>query len=320
MSDEHFMKTTLRSWLKEGIKRLILLSAVVLVWTAAACAQDLEPRSYSNIPVGMNFLITGYGYTEGNVLSDPSLPIRDADIEVHGTMLAYARSLDFWGRSGKVDVIVPYAWADGSGEFMGEKRQRDISGFGDPRFRMSVNLYGAPAMSLKDYADYRQDIILGASLQVVPPLGQYDADKLLNIGTNRWAFKPEIGLSKAWKNVTTELAFGTYFYTDNDDFFGGKHLEQDPIYSIQSHLIYSFHNGIWVSLDGTYYWGGRTTVDGVRGDDLQENTRVGATLAIPMNRHNSIKLYASTGVSTRFGSDFDLVGIGWQYRWGGGLK
>jgi hypothetical protein len=320
MSGERLIKIDLRLWLKKGIKQAILLLVVVLGWAGSACAQDLEPRSYANIPVGMNFLVAGYGYTDGSVLSDPSVPIEDADVQVHGSVLAYARSLDFWGCSGKVDVIVPYASADGSGLFMGEKRQRDISGFADPRFRVSVNLYGAEALSLKEYADYQQDIILGASLQIAPPLGQYDADKVLNLGTNRWAFKPEIGLSKAWNQLTTELALGAYFYTDNDDFFGGKHREQDPIYSAQTHLIYSFRNGVWASLDGTYYWGGRTTVDGVRGDDLQENTRVGATLAIPVNRQNSIKLYASAGVSTRFGNDFDLIGIAWQYRWGGGLR
>lgn len=317
MSDERLAKTVFRLWLKGGINQAFLLLVVVPGWADSACAQDLEPRSYTNIPVGLNFLVAGYGYTEGSVLSDPSIPVEDADLRVHSSLLSYARSLDFWGRSGKVDVIVPYASADGSGSFMGEKRQRDISGFADPRFRVSVNLYGAEAMSLKEYADYQQDVILGASLQVAPPLGQYDADKLLNIGTNRWAFRPEIGLSKAWNQLITELAVGAYLYTDNDDFFGGKHREQDPIYSVKTHLIYSLRNGIWASLDGTYYWGGRTTVDGVRGDDLQENTRVGVTLALPVNRQNSIKLYASTGVSTRFGDDFDLIGVGWQYRWGG---
>jgi len=320
MSDERFTKTDLQLWLKEAFKQIILLLAVVLGWVGSACGQDLEPRSYTNIPVGLNFLVAGYGYTEGSVLSDPSIPLEDADVRVHSSVLAYARSLDFWGRSGKVDVIVPYAWADGSGLFMGEKRQRDISGFADPRFRVSVNLYGAEALSLKEYAKYQQDIILGASLQVAPPLGQYDADKLLNIGTNRWSFKPEIGLSKAWNRLTTELAVGAYFFTDNDDFFGGKHREQAPIYSIQTHVIYSLRNGIWASLDGTYYWGGRTTIDGVRGDDLQENTRIGATCAFPIDKLNSIKLYVSTGVSTRFGNDFDLIGIAWQYRWGGGLQ
>jgi hypothetical protein len=182
-----------------------------------------------------------------------------------------------------------------------------------------VNFYGAPALSLQEFAGYRQDLIVGASLQVSAPLGQYDADKLVNIGTNRWAVKPELGVSKAWGSWTLELATGVTFYSDNDDFLSGKTREQDPIYSVQGHLIYSFRSGVWGALNATYYTGGRATVDGVQGDNLQQNSRLGATVALPLDRHNSIKLYASTGVSTRTGSDFDAIGIAWQYRWGGGL-
>jgi len=151
------------------------------------------------------------------------------------------------------------------------------------------------------------------------PLGQYDSDKLVNIGTNRWSAKPELGISKAWGPLTLELAAGVTFYTDNDDFLGGRTREQDPLYSVQGHVIYGFQSGIRVALDGTYYTGGRTTVDGVRGNDRQENSRVGATVALPVDRHNSVKLYASTGASARTGTNFNIVGIAWQYRWGGGM-
>jgi hypothetical protein len=190
--------------------------------------------------------------------------------------------------------------------------ERDVSGFGDPQLRVSVNLYGAPALSLKELVDYRQDLIVGASLQVSAPLGQYDADRLLNIGTNRWTIKPELGISKAMGPFTLELAASVSFYTDNGDFFGGQTREQAPIYAIQGHGIYSLRSGIWLAVDGTYYMGGRTTIDGVEGNDLQNNWRVGLTVALPVNRHNSLKLYASTGVYTRTSGDFDMVGVAWQ--------
>jgi len=215
--------------------------------------------------------------------------------------------------------VLPYAWTSGTATFAGQPRERDVSGLADPRFRFSVNLFGAPALSLEEFADYEQDVIVGASLQVSAPLGQYDSDKLLNIGTHRWSVKPEIGISKAWGPFTLELATGATFYTDNDDFLGGKTLQQDLIYSVQGHLLYHFTRGVWGALDAVYYGGGRTTVDGVRGDDLQENFRLGATFAIPVNRHNSIKLFASTGVFARTGSNFTTGGIAWQLRWGGGL-
>jgi len=284
-----------------------------------AWGQDLEPRSYANTPVGMNFLLLGYFYSDGDVAFDPSLPVKDGKVTVHGAVTGYVRSLDMWGKSGKLSAILPYACADGSATLAGQPQQRDVCGPADPRLRLSVNLYGAPALSFEEFRNYHQDLILGATLQVTGPFGQYDSDKLLNIGTNRWSAKTEVGASQALGRVTLELAAAATFYTDNDNYFGGHTREQDPVYSIQGHLIYSFHHGAWGAIDGTYFRGGRTTTDGIRDDDLQENTRVGATLALPIDRHNSVKLFASTGVATRTGGDFDTIGAAWQYRWGGGL-
>jgi hypothetical protein len=295
------------------------LIAFLLLMASHAHAQELEPRAYGNAPVGLNFLIMGYGYSEGGVVADPSIPLTDASIHVHSTVLAYARSVDMWGRSGKFDVMLPYASLSGTADVAGQPREREVSGLGDPRLRISINLQGAPAMSLQQIAGYRQNLIVGASVQVWVPVGQYDSDKVVNIGTHRWAVKPELGISKASGPWTLELSGAAAFYQDNDDFLDGQTREQDPIYSVQGGITYSFRSGAWLAVSGTYYTGGRTTVDGKKGDDLQENSRLGMTLSLPVSRRNSIKLYAHTGVSTRTGSDFDAGGIVWQYRWGGGL-
>jgi hypothetical protein len=154
---------------------------------------------------------------------------------------------------------------------------------------------------------------------VSAPLGQYDSSKLINLGINRWFIKPDIGISKAVGQLTLELSQGVTFFTNNNDFFGGKTVEQDPLYTTQVHVTYDFGRGVWGALDAVYDYGGRTTVNGMRGDDVQSNSRFGATLALPVNRNNSVKLYASSGVATRTGSDYDLYGVAWQYRWGGGL-
>ena len=297
----------------------LLAFVATIAMGTAVFAQDLEPRAYVNTPVGMNFLIAGYAFAEGGVEADPSVPLTDAHVRTNGVVLAYARALDIAGMSGKVDVVVPYAWVTGHAEFQGQNKERSISGFGDPRFRVSVNFYGAPALTMQQMANYEQDLIIGASLQVSAPLGQYDGTKLLNVGTNRWSVRPELGVSKAVGPLTLEFSTGVTFYTENDNFFGGKTLDQDPIYFLQGHVVYRLRSGVWVALDGIYYAGGRTTTDGVRGNDLQQNWRTGVTVAVPVNRHNSIKLNASTGVSTRTGSNFDVVGVFWQYRWGGGL-
>jgi hypothetical protein len=184
---------------------------------------------------------------------------------------------------------------------------------------MSVNFLGAPALPLSGFKDYKQDLVVGASLQIFLPMGQYDPERLVNIGTNRFTFKPELGISKTAGRMQLELTAGAAFYTVNHDFYQGKTRSQKPIGSIQGHINYNFPKGIWAALDGTYYWGGKTILDGVEGNDLQKNTRLGITLALPLNIHNSLKLNFSTGVSTRTGSDFDAIGLIWQYRWGGGI-
>jgi hypothetical protein len=295
------------------------LIALVLGAASRVHAQELEPRAYSNAPVGLNFLIAGYGYTEGGVLADPAIPLTNADIRIHSSVLAYARSVDLWGRSGKLDVVLPFSSLSGTAEFDDQPVERDISGMGDARLRLSINLFGAPALSLKELASYRQDLIVGASLQIAIPVGQYDSTRLVNLGTHRWMVRPELGLSKAAGRWTFELAGAAAIYGDNDNFLGGHTREQDPIYAVQGGVVHGFSSGVWLAVSGTYYTGGRTTVDGARGNDLQKNSRLGATLALPINRHNSLKLYANSGVSTRTGSDFDSIGVAWQYRWGGGL-
>lgn len=294
---------------------LLFTGIVVLSDFSVVQAQVLEPRSYSNIPYGMNFFIAAYGYNRGGVLFDPSVPIENADIKVHGTAFAYAHSVKMGKMLGKFDLIVPYAWLSGTAEYMGEPASRKVSGLGDPSVRMSVNFIGAPALSLAEFKDYKQDFILGASMMVFLPLGQYDPGRIVNLGTNRFTFKPELGISKTISPLFVDLAAAVAFYTVNHDFNNGKTRSQAPIGSVQGHIIYTFRKGIWVAMDGTYYWGGSSTTEGVKGDDLQENTRIGFTFVMPLNIHNSLKLNFSTGVSTRTGTDFNSLTLGWQYRW-----
>lgn len=278
-------------------------------------AQSIEPRSYSNAPVGSSFLIGGFALTRGGLSIDPAVPLTDPDLETTSGVIAYARFVDLWGKSAKFDVIAPYTFLSGTARFAGEPVEREISGFADPAFRLAVNLYGAPALSAAEFKDYRQKLIVGVSLQVTPPLGQYDETRLVNLGMNRWTFRPEIGVSRAVQAWTFEFQAAATLFTDNDDFNRGQTREQDPIYSTQGHVIYNFPRGRWASLDVNYFTGGRTTIEGARKQDLQKNWRLGATYAFPVSASNSIKLYASSGVHAPTGNDFDLLGVAWQYRW-----
>jgi hypothetical protein len=300
-----------------GVSAIAGCAIAVLAFRAGA--QDIEPRAYSNAPIGVNFLVAGYAYTRGGLAFDSSVPITNPDLSTSSAVVGFATVLDLWGKSAKLDAIVPYTFLSGTADYKGDPVERKVDGFGSPAFRLSVNLYGAPALTLKEFADWEQDLIVGVSLRVSPPWSQYDNTKLVNIGGNRWAFKPEIGVSKALGPWTTEVKAAAVIFTDNDDFFGGNSVSQDPIYSVQGNLIYGFKSGIWVSFDATYFAGGRTTLNGVRNYDLQQNWRLGGTAAFPVDRANSVKLYVSSGLSARTGNEYDLVGVAWQYRWGGGL-
>ena len=305
--------------MRNAFAALAVAAAGLVVPNPPIHAQELDPRAYSNAPVGLNFLITGYVHSEGAVVVDPTIPLTNANIRIHNGVFAYARSFEAWGRSAKFDIGMARVDLSGTAELNGQMVERQVTGWADPRLRVSINLLGAPALSLREMPSWRQDLIVGASLYVWAPVGQYDIDRLVNIGTNRWAVKPELGVSKAAGRWVFEIAAAVTLYGDNDQYLVTQTREQDPVYSIQGSTIYNFHNGAWLALSGTWYEGGRTTVDGVRGSNLQSNSRVGLALTLPVNRHNSVKLYASTGVFTRTGTDFDLAGIAWQYRWGGGL-
>jgi hypothetical protein len=301
------------------INLITLASLITLLASASASGQDIEPRLYSNAPVGMNFFVASFSNASGILSTNPDEPLQNAKLSVQTPVFAYARILDVWGKSAKFDVVLPMARFSGSADVYGMRVTRNVSGFSDPAFRFSVNLIGAPALSLQEFRSYQQDLIVGASVQVSAPLGQYDPSKLVNLGANRWKIRPEIGASKAIGPVIFELAQGVFIFTTNDNFFGGRKLEQDAVYTTRANVIYNFGSGASAALHALYFTGGRTTVDGVRKDDLMQTLRVGATLTLEIDRYNSIKLFGSKSITVRTGSDYDILGVAWQYRWGAGL-
>ena len=299
-----------------SVAALALLGSVL---TQLADAQELEPRAYSNLPMGLNFLAAGYAHSQGGLSTDPSLPLTDAHLKIDTGVVAYVRAIDLWGNSGKFDLIAPYSHLSGTALVAGQPRERVVSGAGDPRFRLSVNFYGAPALTLNEYRSYQPDLVIGASVQVTPPWGQYDASRAVNLGTHRWSIKPDIGFSKAFAPFTVDLTAGVTLFTRNDDYFGGQALDQAPLYSAQVNLSHDFGRGIWAALGATFYRGGRTTVDDAPKDNALSNSRLGLTVAVPIDRYYAIKFNASSGISTRTGTNFDTVGVVLQYRWGAGL-
>jgi len=299
--------------------QLACIAALSAFMRGDAYAQSMEPRSYSNAPIGLNFLAVGYSYWWGDVLLDPSIPIKDLNAKIDAGTIGYDRVVDFGGQSGSLAIVVPYGRLRATGDVVGEERSATRVGLADILMRATVNLYGAPALSLREFRAYRQDTIVGVSLYVTAPTGQYDASKLINIGTHRWSFKPALGVSKALGRWTLEASGGVTFFTTNNDFFGGNKRRQEPLYSIQGHAIYNFNETLWAAFDATYYTGGSTTLNGAHDNDRQNNSRYGATLAKDIDLHNSVKVYFDSGATARSGANFHTVGAAWQCRWGAGL-
>ena len=294
---------------------LALLVAAIAPLTPVQ-AQELDPRAYYPAPVGLNLALVADNVSTGDVSFDPSLPVSQVHANLNTAAAGYFRTIDFFGRSANAGIIVPYVRGDVSGLYLDQPVAAHRSDFGDPKLRLAVNLYGAPAMTPKEFAAFHEDTIIGASLSVVPPLGSYDSTKLINVGANRWAFKPEVGATHAMGNWRLETDVGAWFFTDNSNFWNGKLRHQDPIGSLQLHVIYTFHPMLWIAVDGNYYTGGRTTINGKQNFDLQKNSRIGVTLALPITRQQSIKIAYSAGARTTVGGDFQPVGISYTY---GGL-
>jgi len=292
-----------------------MFSALAMLPASISTAQELVPAAYTPAPYGVNVLNLAAVYNSGDLAFDPSGPIEDASARIGISTLGYIRTLNVAGRSANIGVIVPYVLGHLEGLYLGEAAFADRSGLGDLGVRMAVNLFGAPAMSPEEFSTYRARTLIGASLIVKAPTGQYDPTKLINIGTNRWAFKPEVGVVRVMGRWAIDAYVGGWFFTDNADFFGGLTREQDPILSTQVHVRYLFRPGLWAAVDGNYWRGGQTTVDGRTNDDLQRNSRVGATVSIRLARGHGLRVAASRGAVTRIGGDFSSIGVSYGYSW-----
>ena len=278
-------------------------------------AQDLEPRRYVNVPVSQNFIRVAYGYSEGEVNTSPSLPLEDAFLTMHGGSLSYLRTMSIAEKAASFDAFVPYFCASGRVVLDGERQPGNVCGSGDARLRITYNFVGAPAMTLSEFVKQEKELVVGASLQLYIPSGQYDANRLLNIGANRWVIRPELGMSIPWRKWSFEFAAGARFFTDNDEFVGNVVLEQDPLYNLQAHLVYDLTPRQWISLDGNYFFGGVTYQDSVETPTRQENARLGLNWAVALNSKHLLRLAAHWGVITRVGNDSDNYSVAWTYRW-----
>lgn len=308
----------------ELITRILAAALTLSIWSLCsgpAQAQDLEPRRWSHLPVGLNVIGAGAAWTGADIYFDPVLLIEDASADIYATGIGYVRSFGLLGRTSRIDVNLPYAsgWWEGmvDGQFTSIRRR----GFLDPRVRISVNLYGAPAMRGREYVAFRQENVvnttIGAALEVTLPLGDYNETKLINLGGNRVVYRPQLGILHQRGNLQLELTGSVFIFETNDEFWSGNRLKQDPLWFGQAHVIYAFKRGWWGSLSGGFAHGGRSTVSGSRKTDDRRTRYIALTLGAPISPQQSLKITFLTGdTHVSVGDKRNALLLGWSFTWG----
>jgi len=297
-------------------KHLALLLLATL-YSIASPAQELTPRAYWPTPNGTNLLVFGYQNSSGDILTDPALPVTGVRSDISYLQVGYQRTFNWFSRTGTIQINQPYSWGTTEGFLAGQYRDRKTSGMADTQIRFAINLIGAPSM---DKAQFRELLanpttIVGVSLQLKLPTGEYQPKRYINIGANRWAAKPAVGV--IWPIVPSllfEFEAGAWLYGQNDQFLG-ETSKQKPIYAAEAHLVKVTRSGLWASLDVNFYRGGRTRIDNISQGNLQSNSRAGVSLFYPWARRHGLKGSYSNGIYTESGGDFRVLSLAYTYAW-----
>ena len=303
-------------------RRIAYLSAASWCLASALSAQDLAPRAYVISPLHSNAFTLTYSFYKGDILLDGALPVNNATGSISIPTFTYYHSFDFLGRSANIVASLPYGVGDFHGNVVAStKTYAYRSGLMDSVFRFAINLKGGPAMNVEEFRKWTEKTVIGVSLKVIVPTGQYDSSRPLNWGTNRGSFKPEVGYSRRWGHWVLDGYGAVWLFTQNNTFFtfpppAEQTQTEKPILACETHLSYDVKPRLWVSLDGNFWYGGRTTVGGVQNaHTLQSNSRIGLTLSAPFTKHQSLKLSYNAGAYINYGGDYHNVSLAWQYSW-----
>ena len=289
-----------------AVRVAVLAACFCVVWTASTRAQEFEPRTYAVAPPGLNFIAAAYGFANGAVFLDPSLPAEDVDADVHLVVMRYVRTLKLFGLPSKLKVVLPLSDGHWEGFVEDEFRIRDATGMGDARLILETQFSGT---------NDPDRTVWGARVQFILPTGHYDGTKAINLGANRWGAIPEVGFSYPAGKWDFEGALAAWIFGDNDDFLGMRR-QQNPLLVAKFHAIRTIRPGFWWALAAGYGHGARTTVDGVARDTAQGNWRLAFVMAYPIRANQGIVLSVGSGGNFGAGTDFDTISVGYQYLWG----
>jgi hypothetical protein len=282
----------------------------------ASFAQDLAPRAYMITQVGASAITLADSFSTGSVFVDPSVLVKNAKAHFQTQTVSCYYSFALWGRSSNITILVPYVFGNVRAEVIGQNQQAYRSGLADSRVRWAVNLKGGPAISPRDFPSWQEKNLIGFSITGILPTGQFDPGRVVNIGSNRLAVKPEIGVSRRRVHWAIEGYAGAWFFAPNSTYFPGtSNRTQEPVGAGEAHLSYHFKPRFWISLDGNFWVGGQASLNGRHQSDEQRNSRAGFTVAIPATQHQSVKFSYATGAYVSIGGNYTTLSFAWQYSW-----
>jgi len=300
-------------------KRLLFacFALAVLHVPDQACAQFTGPRSYDNIPVGTNQLELSYSYAHANASIDNSLIITGANFSLNQGTVDYTRYFGLLHRLTWVEAAVPVAGLGGS--ISGTNIQGSTTGAGDSSYAVGMLLKGGPALTVAQFEDYKPATTLGVSLTITAPTGSYHSDKILNLGSHRWSFMPEIALSHPFgsgQKWELDAYASAYFYTDNTSYHGREILRQEPLPGLEGHISYSFNDNVWASLDTRYSFRGTTVLDGVSQNNAQQNFILGCEMDVSLDSRNSLVFEFAKALVHHNGPALVGFSVKYDYTWG----
>ena len=303
-------------------KRLLgCFSFALLCITGKASAQFNDARAYDNTPVGVNQLELTYAYVRSNASLDPSFAITGANVNVNQGIIGYTYYFGVFHRLAWVEAAVPVAGLNGS--ITGKNVSVSISGAGDSSYQVAMLLKGGAALSIEQFQNYKAATTVGLSLTITAPTGLYDSNRILNLGSDRWSFKPEIALSRPFGS-DQKWEFDAYgnvsFYTDNTSYQGKEILRQEVLPGLEGHISYSFNSKVWLSFDTRYSFRATTFVDGVSQNNAQENFILGSELNISMSPQNSLTFVFARAIVHQNGPSATGFSVKYDYTWSGSIR
>ena len=298
-------------------KRPIIICLVLAVLHTHACAQFTDPQTYQNAPVGINQLELAYAYVRSNTSIDTSFIVSGAKFNLNQGLIDYTRYFAFLHRTAWVEASVPIA--NLSGSITGTDITGSTTGTGDSGYTAAILLKGGPALSPEQFANAVTTTSIGLSLSTTAPTGQYDPNKLLNLGSDRWSFKPELAISRPFgpeQRWVFDAYANTWLYTHNPSYRGAEVLRQRALLGLEGHISYTFNNTIWASLDTRYSFRGDTNVNGVNQDNPQQNFVLGSELVVSPNSRNSFTFEFAKAAVHKNGPALTGFTVRYDYIWG----